>query len=172
MKAKFTQSFKIQAVKKALNRSNGTTVKKIADELGIGQSTLGKWIIKSRNNELEKTSIINVTKEKRPQDFNLEERMDLIISCSSLNESEVSQLCRKKGIFSHHIKQWTENFTQGQITNMNSNNSNENKQLKAENKALKKEINRKDKALAETAALLVLQKKVQEIWGSNEVNLQ
>ena len=37
---------------------------------------------------------------------------------------------------------------------MNSNNSNENKQLKAENKALKKEINRKDKALAETAALL------------------
>jgi transposase len=84
----------------------------------------------------------------------------------------VSQLCRKKGIFSHHIKQWTENFTQGQITNMNSNNGNENKQLKAENKALKKEINRKDKALAETAALLVLQKKVQEIWGSNEVNLQ
>ena len=63
MKAKFTQSFKIQAVKKALNRSNGTTVKKIADELGIGQSTLGKWIIKSRNNELEKTSIINVTNE-------------------------------------------------------------------------------------------------------------
>ena len=55
---------------------------------------------------------------------------------------------------------------------MNSNNGNKNKQLKAENKALKKEINRKDKALAETAALLVLQKKVQEIWGSNEVNLQ
>ena len=42
------------------------------------------------------------------------------------------------------------------------------KNLKHENKVLKKELNRKEKALAETAALLVLQKKVHEIWGSDE----
>lgn len=42
------------------------------------------------------------------------------------------------------------------------------KTLRAENKALKKELNRKDRALAETAALLVLQKKVHEIWGNDE----
>ena len=40
------------------------------------------------------------------------------------------------------------------------------------NKALKKELNRKDKALAETAALLVLQKKVNAIWGSDEDSSQ
>ena len=48
------------------------------------------------------------------------------------------------------------------------NTGNEVKILKNENKALKKELNRKDKALAETAALLVLQKKVHEIWGNDE----
>jgi len=37
---------------------------------------------------------------------------------------------------------------------------------------LKKEVNRKDKALADTAALLVLQKKVNAIWGNDEDNLQ
>ena len=42
------------------------------------------------------------------------------------------------------------------------------KNLKHENKVLKKALNRKEKALAETAALLVLQKKVHEIWGSDE----
>jgi len=44
------------------------------------------------------------------------------------------------------------------------------KQLKTENKALKKELNRKERALAETAALLVLKKKVHEIWGTDEGN--
>jgi transposase len=42
------------------------------------------------------------------------------------------------------------------------------KTLKHQNKALKKELHRKDKALAETAALLVLQKKVKEIWGNDD----
>lgn len=35
-------------------------------------------------------------------------------------------------------------------------------------KTLEKELNRKEKALAETAALLVLQKKAQELWGEPE----
>ena len=42
MRARFTQSFKIQAVEKALERANGVTVKDIADDLGVGHSTLGK----------------------------------------------------------------------------------------------------------------------------------
>ena len=42
MKARFTQSFKIQAVEKALERANDVSLKDIADDLRIGQSTLGK----------------------------------------------------------------------------------------------------------------------------------
>jgi hypothetical protein len=41
------------------------------------------------------------------------------------------------------------------------------KRLKDENKALIKDVDRKNRALAETAALLVLQKKVQTIWGND-----
>jgi len=37
-------------------------------------------------------------------------------------------------------------------------------------RSLEKELRRKDKALAETAALLVLKKKVQEIWGDEDEN--
>ncbi|HIG64928.1 MAG TPA: IS3 family transposase, partial [Methyloprofundus sp.] len=43
MRARFTQSFKIQAVEKALERACDVSLKEIADDLGIGQSTLGKW---------------------------------------------------------------------------------------------------------------------------------
>ncbi len=67
MRARFTQSFKIQAVEKVLNRSTDTSVESIAKLLGVGYSTLQKWLAQSRNHELEiKTE--SMTIEKRPQD--------------------------------------------------------------------------------------------------------
>jgi cytidylate kinase len=42
------------------------------------------------------------------------------------------------------------------------------KALKEENKRLEKEIRRKDKALAEAAALLILKKKAAMIFGERE----
>ena len=42
------------------------------------------------------------------------------------------------------------------------------KQKEKENRALEKELLRKEKALAEAAALLVLRKKADAIWGDQE----
>jgi len=47
-------------------------------------------------------------------------------------------------------------------------NAGQMKALKEENKQLSKELRRKDKALAEAAALLVLKKKVDEYWDLKE----
>lgn len=173
MKAKFNQAFKIQAVEKVLGRPEGVSIAKIADSLGIGNSTLEKWIVKSRNQEFA-TSLYDekMTKEKRPQDWSLEEKLSLVIACGSLSEEAVSQLCREQGLYSHHIKQWKQEFVSPGKTRNSGRHSNEAKTLKHEVKTLKKELNRKDKALAETAALLVLQKKVSEIWGSDEDSSQ
>ena len=44
----------------------------------------------------------------------------------------------------------------------------ENKKLKNENKQLALELRRKEKALAEAAALLILKKKADLIWGVDE----
>ena len=165
MRARYNQSFKNQAVEKALNRSGVTTLKEVADSLGVGQSTLNKWMVKSRNQEFEpvtdtENSGLNLmSKEKRPQDWSPEEKLNLIIACGSLDDEAVSVLCRKQGVYPHHIKQWKQDFVGGAKTGTKASAPSETKNLKHENKALKKELNRKDKALAETAALLVLQKK-------------
>ena len=178
MRARFTQSFKIQAVEKALSLRGVTTVKDIADSLGVGHSTLQKWIIKSRNQEFEPvtddeiSSLVPMTKEKRPQDWSMEEKLNLIIRCGSLDDAAVSALCREQGLYPHHIKQWKQDIIGGAPANTQVNARSEAKSLRHENKALKKELNRKDRALAETAALLVLQKKVQEIWGDDEDSSQ
>jgi transposase-like protein len=173
MSPRFTQSFKKQAVEKALNRQDNTTLKEVADSLGTGLSSLSRWILQAKNQELETITpkeVKNMTKEKRPEDWTLEERLNMLISCSALEESALAEHCRMQGVYPCHIGQWKLDFANGNDSNDKSVLRAEMKTIKHENKALKKELNRKDKALAETAALLVLQKKVHEIWGSDEDN--
>jgi transposase-like protein len=178
MSVKFTQSFKVQAVEKALNRSNVTSLKEVSDALGIGHSTLQKWIVKSRNQEFESisdagiSSVDRMTKEKRPQDWSPEDKLDMVIRCAPLNDDEISTLCREQGLYPHHIQQWKQDFVGGVKVNAGVKDQADAKRLRHENKTLKKELNRKERALAETAALLVLQKKVNIIWGNFDPNSQ
>lgn len=175
MSPKFSQSFKKQAVEKALNRQDNSTLKEIADLLGVGLSSLSRWILQAKNQELEtmtSNEVIDMTKEKRPQDWTVEERFNMVLSCNMLDDKALSKLCRAQGIYSHHVTQWKLDFISGKPTKNKTVSLTEIKTLKDENKILKKELNRKDKALAETAALLVLQKKVHDIWGSDEDSLR
>lgn len=162
----YSQAFKKQAVEKVLLRARNVTIQAIANELGVSGSTLYDWISKMGRNAEGKT----MAKEKKPTDWNLEERFDMIISCGSLEGEELSALCRQKGIYPHHIQQWKQDFLADKKPASLS--KGQSKKITTENKALKKELRRKDKALAETAALLVLQKKVHEIWGIDEDNSQ
>jgi len=171
MKRNFTQSFKIQAVEKALNRNSNTSLKEVAALLGIGFSTLNKWIVKARNQEFETVSVEklnSMAQEKRPQDWTLEERLNMVVACGALAGESLSEYCRKNGIYPHQVNQWKLDFASGKTQETKTVSRAEIKALKQENKSLKKDLNRKDKALAETAALLVLQKKVNAIWGSDD----
>jgi transposase len=178
MRTRFTQSFKIQAVEKALNPNSRSSQKDLSEELGIGYSTLQKWIRQSREQAFDiqpESGSINtreMMKEKRPQDWSSEEKLNMVITCSALSEEDVNQLCREQGLYPHHIKQWKADFLSEKKVGGQTESQASLKSLRSENKALKKELNRKDKALAETAALLVLQKKVKAIWGSDEDSSQ
>jgi len=173
MKKRFTNAFKIQAVEKALSRSEGATLKDVALSLDIGCSTLDAWIIKARNQEFEVASPDEINKmnpDKRPQDWTLEERLHMVAASCSMDDEALSEHCRKQGIYPHHVKQWKADFVSGDIQKNKAVSRSEMRTLKHENKVLKNELRRKEKALAETAALLVLKKKVHEIWGSDEDN--
>ena len=83
----------------------------------------------------------------------------MVITCGALDEESISTLCREKGIFPHRVEQWKLDFSTGKNTDNNVKKPSDSRDLKKENKALKKELNGKEKALAEAAALLILQKK-------------
>jgi len=147
----YTEGFKEQAVQKALTRGS-VSLKKIAEELNIGYSTLESWIrnYKKMNPERDKG--------RRPQDWTKEEQLQAIIDTSAMDAEQRNRHCREKGLFPHQLDTWRVNFTQPEKTAATTHQA-EIKALKEESVLLQKEIRRKDKALAETAALLVLQKK-------------
>jgi hypothetical protein len=73
----------------------------------------------------------------------------------------LNAFCRAQGVFPHHLETWQKEFINS--THKPAQETSD-KSLRDENKQLKKDLQRKEKALAEAAALLVLQKKFQAFW--------
>ena len=136
----------------------------IAVEFGVGRSTIGKWLREYRHNGNIKLN----SKEKRPKDWTPEERMAALMETGSMGTEDRTGWCRKKGIFIHNLNQWEKDAISAMTLYSGKKQSDQEKNLKKENTLLKKELSRKEKALAETAALLVLKKKAREIWGEPE----
>ena len=99
-----------------------------------------------------------MTTEKTPGQWTPEQKLRAVIDCESMDEERLSAYCREKRIFPHHVELWRKEFTESSEKTASESRA-QIKQLKDENKFLKKELERKEKALAETAALLVLKKK-------------
>jgi hypothetical protein len=74
---------------------------------------------------------------------------------------------RRHGLHSAEIEQWKQELTE-QLTGPSRSERSEENKIKFANIRLEKEINRKDKALAEVSALLILQKKVSALLGTGE----
>ena len=163
-----SQSFKEQAVKIALNRGPDKSLRDIAEEQGIGYSTLQKWINKSRNGLSQKTGT-QPSEEKRPIDWNQQERWDAVFACEGKDEKARSVYCRERGLYPHHLTQWKTEFMANTVS-MDAKYRTENRLLKEENNRLKKDLARKEKALAEAAALITLRKKLAAQWAGDEDN--
>jgi len=85
-----------------------------------------------------------------------------------MNEDELSAYCRRKGVYAEQINGWKRLCINANCPIPTKENQATIRSQAKENNQLKAELRRKDKALAETAALLVLKKKAREIWGDPE----
>lgn len=154
----YTEDFKKSIVQKALANPERSP-RHTALEAGLGNSTLYGWIKKYGGN-IEKPP-----NKKSPEDWTAEERFNMLLETANLTEEAQGAYCRQKGIYQHQLTQWQEAFMKPKTEINHSKELAELKTLRAENQALKKELNRKDRALAETSALLILKKKASLLWG-------
>ena len=96
------------------------------------------------------------------------ERFQHLMVTAPLDAVAVGAYCREKGLYSSQLQQWKDDFMKTNDTKEPHAAQMELKALRSENKLLKQDIARKDRALAETTALLVLKKKANLIWPDSE----
>ncbi len=155
----YTESFRQQALEKVFTRGS-RPIRQVAEDINMSLGTLRNWMKADR----DKSRVTAGLQSKRPQDWSLADRLQILMESHGLDEEALNAFCREKGIFRHHLEQWQAAFTTGGAVD----NRSQLRELKNTNKALKRELNRKEKALAEAAALLVLQKKYQALWEEED----
>jgi len=156
----YTREFK-ESVLKRLEQPTDDTIKSLSEELKIPRTTIYQWIKKDNNSS---------TNHKPASKWTSADKFQAVLETSTFTERELAEYCRRKGIYADEIKRWKEQCIKANNTRLE-----DPKELK-ENlregkdkiKKLEKELRFKEKALAETAALLVLRKKANAIWGDTE----
>ena len=91
-----------------------------------------------------------------------------MIETASLNELELGEYCRRKGLYPEQISGWKMAFIQGDGSDTKKAEREQSRKQSQTIKDLRRDLQRKEKALAEAAALLVLQKKFQALWEDPE----
>ena len=158
------QEVKKTIVEKALNRKDKTLVE-IASENNIGLSTLQRWLHRYNEEGTPNTkgvSALTVTMLSRTEQF------EHLLATSKLDDVGLGAYCRERGLYSFQLQQWKNEFMSHDNKQKNHEAKAEIKSLRTENKLLKQDLYRKDKALAETTALLVLKKKADLLFGDLE----
>ena len=160
---RYSSQFK-EAILNKLSQS-GLSVRKFAVQEGINLSTLYSW------QKQFNTSGLSVTKVSSSEKWSSEEKFSVVLETATLSEVELSEYCRVKGLYPEQIKAWklaciAGNTATKQVKRIKT--TPEQKSDKNRIKELERELRRKEKALAETAALLVLGKKFDAYWKQKE----
>jgi transposase-like protein len=141
---------------------NTVPLGRLAQEEGISRATLAKWRAEAR----AKGRFLPDAKAD-PEGWTSEDKLAAVIETASLNEADLGEYCRRRALYPEQLRVWRkacerandwERATTSRITR-------ETKDDKTRIRKLERELARKEKALAEAAALMLLRKKAEAIWG-------
>jgi len=163
---RYSKERKAAVLKKMLPPHN-QSVPEVAELEGISQATLYNW-----RNQAKQQGAPVPGNGKTSDRWSAEAKLAVVIETAALSESELSEYCRQKGLYPEQAREWKAACLQGQRSTAE-HRQQEREQAKRDKKeirALKQELTRKEKALAEAAALLMLRKKFNALWEEKEDN--
>lgn len=156
----YTDSFKAKMVQR-LSAPNAITAMSLSKEVGVSQSQLSRWLRDAR-------TVDPMGKERRSGRVvegsarSAEEKVRIVMAAAAIPPNELGAFLRREGVHEAELEQWREAAMEAAKTALNGGGAPKPTGRSADVKRIKdleRELRRKDKALAEAAALLVLQKK-------------
>ncbi|GFO57663.1 hypothetical protein GMSM_46700 [Geomonas sp. Red276] len=163
----YTEGFKANMVRRMAG-PNAISATALAREVGVPQQSLSRWLRDASVATQPDSSSAHpesVMPPKRPQDRSAEEKLKIVTEAEMIPEEQLGAFLRRNGIHEAQLREWRSMMLSGlQKPPRSTKNSEEAKKIQQ----LEKELQRKEKALAEAAAIIILKKKVQSIWGGEE----
>jgi len=154
IRQKYSQAFKAALVTQILTRGD-RTISSVCAEAGVGRRTATKWVQRCGTVSAYPTPRGHMT-------WTAEAKLKALVETAGLAEPELGLYLRREGLYSHQITAW-----RAEVLAYFATRPTPKKDARDETiRQLAREILRKDKALAEASALLILQKKVDLIWGN------
>ena len=143
------------------------SVARISEELGIHVVTLYNW----RKTWRLQGEVVPAS-EKDPDGWSDADKFTVVLETAGLNATELSTYCRERGLYPEQVERWrqaSQDANEKPVLTLKE--QKELERLRAQDqkeiKRLKQELRRKEKALAEAAALLIAAKKIQAFWGED-----
>ena len=154
-----------EAILKKMLPPNNKTIREVAEEEGISEATLYNWRKAARAE-----GRLLPDGDTTPAGWSAADKFAAVVETAALNEAELSAYCRERGLYPEQMRQWRAACEQANDWDRaQSQRLKETRRADQERiKELERELRHKERALAETAALLVLRKKAQAIWGEGE----
>ena len=164
MQKRYSEEFKESVIKKMMP-PDPISVSQLCRDTGVSDVTLYKWRKTYRRN-----GVAVPADKSKPEDWTAEDKLAVVIETASFNEVQLSEYCRCKGLYKEQVDQWKMSALSGYQNSIQikKNQVRHRREDRQKIKLLERDLRRKEKALAETAALLVLSKKCEAIWGVNE----
>ena len=154
-----------EAILRKMLAPNNKSVRELAREEGISEATLYNWRKAARAE-----GRLLPDGDTTPAGWCSADKFAAVVETAALNEAERSAYCRERGLYPEQVQQWREaceranDWDRTQHRRLKEVRREDERRLQA----LERELREKEKALAETAALLVLRKKARAIWGEGE----
>jgi len=152
----YSRSVKVSVLKKILPPES-RSVRSVSKETGVSDQTIRNW-----QNQIKIGKFTSDSDEKSPRSYLPKEKYHIVMESARLSEEDLGNFLRERGLHSEHLTLWDQELREM----IKDRTDQKDKELKARQKRireLEKELTRKEKALAEAAALLVLKKKLGDL---------
>lgn len=154
----YSKEFRDSVILKVMNRGS-RKISDVCEQEGVSKGSVTNWLRASG-------SVISM--KKKPRKWSAEEKLEALSKTRNMADTELGVYLRQEGLHSHRLTEWRADALKsldGASAKPQKPKADERDQKIA---ALERDLLRKDRALAEASALLILQKKVQLIWAKND----
>ena len=164
----YTTGFKGRMVQRMAGRE-AISATALAGEVGVSQNTLSRWL---REASEAVPTVAAMTKKKHSarkgsRRRSAEEKLQVVMNAAALTDDELGAFLRREGLHEAQLAEWRSKAMEAAEGALKAPHGKRSEQTPERRKIreLERELRRKNDALAEAGALLLLKKRFEEMWG-------